>query len=366
MGGTAVRKPLLARSSTGFSLVELMVALTIGLIILAATGMLFVSSKKGYSTQDSLAHLQENGRFAIQFIVKDLRLAGYYGCVDDINAESIHSTLNGDTSFDYNAQTPIEGLNGSANTWYPSTSTSLPSGRIAGTDAIMVRMGDPDGSLTVTSEMPNESAEVKVSSVSGFSEGEVVMISDCASADVFQITAVQTASSKLQHAPGGADATQDPPWPGNDTGQGGKLSKAYGPPGSKVMKFYNRQFYIGTGASGNPALFRITNSGTAEELVDGIESIRLLFGKDTDGDKVPNVYLRPGATGLQSASDWSSVVSVRVGLLARTLVQEGTDVDGNLYDLDGDGTNDFPTSGNPPNDRYKRRVFSATVLLRNL
>jgi len=336
-----------------------MVALTIGLIILGAVSTLFVGSKKGYTTQDRLARLQENARFAMQFIIKDMRLAGYYGCVDDINEQTLNNTLSGASGFAYNASSPIEGFDSATAIWYPSGVTTTPSGKIADTDMMMVRMADPSLAINVSKEMPNDSAEIEISSVSGFSEGDIIVISDCSSADIMQITNVQTAAGKLQHAPGGADTTKNPPWPGNSTQ---KLSKAYGTSGSMVMKFVSRQYYIGTGASGNPALFRAENSGSGMELVDGIERLEFLFGKDTDSDNTPNIYLRAGATGLQSTVDWSSIVSVRIGILARTLTQEDTDTNSSSYDVDGDGTDDFTA----PGDRHKRRAFTATVHMRNL
>jgi type IV pilus assembly protein PilW len=341
----------------GFSLVELMVALTIGLIILAAVSMLFVNSKKTYTTQDRLARLQENARFAMQFIIKDLRLTGYYGCVDEINADSVNNTLNSSTSFAYNAQIPLEGLNSAAGTWYPSGSATLPSGIASGTDAIAIRMGDASSSAYIDTEMPNSSAELKVNSVTGFSDGDIIMVSDCTSTDIMQITQVQTSSVKLQHNSGGGSS------PGNSTQ---KLSKAYSPSGNgtRIMKFMTRQYFIRTGASGNPALFRQDNTSTPVELVDGVESMQVLYGKNTDGivPKVPNVYLKAGAAGLQSATDWSSVVSVRIGILAKTVNDKDTDIDSGTYDVDGDGTTDFTA----PGDHNKRRIFQAVVQLRNL
>ena len=92
--------------------------------------------------------------------------------------------------------------------------------------------------------------------------------------------------------------------------------------------------------------------------------MHVLYGKNTDGivPKVPNVYLKAGAAGLQSATDWSSVVSVRIGILARTVNDKDTDIDSGTYDVDGDGANDFTALG----DRNKRRIFQAAVQLRNL
>lgn len=351
-----------SRPFAGFTLVELMVALTIGLIILAAVSSLFVSSKATYTAQDNMARLQENARFAMHFLTKDLRLAGYYGCVDEITPESINITLNDPTNFNFNAQIPIEGLDGGSGTpvWFPSgAAAGLPSNAVPGSDAVTVRFADPSTIVNITKEMPNTSAELDVSSTAGFSVGDVIVLSDCASADVMQITEVQESAKKLQHRPSNPDNTKSPPHPGNSTQ---KLKKAYGPPGGEIMRFVTRRYFVATGASGNPALFRNQNGGPAEELVDGVELIKILYGRDTDSDRVPDYYTKAGSAGLDEAHEWSSVVSVRIGVLMRTLNEKSTEVDVQSYDVDGDGVDDFTA----PGDRYTRRLFTSTVLLRNL
>lgn len=350
----------------GFSLVELMVALTIGLIILAAVSTLFVSSKQTYTTQDRLARLQENARFAMHFILKDLRKAGYFGCVSELTPGTINNTLNNKTDFAWNAQIPIEGVNNIAGaygsptgTWYPSANNVMPTNAIPGTDAVTVRMADSDSDISLNQEMPNESAVLKTSSINGLKEGDIIMVSDCASADIMQITQLNPADSHIVHDSGANNVLP----PGNATQV---LSKMYSPSpspdGTRIMKFVTRRYFISTGASGNPALFRQDNIAAAVEMVDGIENLQVLYGKDTDSDGKPNIYLKAGDAGLQTDADWSSVRSVRVGILARTVNEKDTDVDSNTYDIDGDGATDFPAQ----NDRNKRRVFQAAVQLRNL
>src|SRR5690606_13022048 len=142
----------------GLSLVELMVALAIGLIVLAAVSTVFVNSKSSYTTQESSARLQENARFALQFIARHLRMAGYFGCFDDI--ASIHNLLEGGGGVTFDFTAAIEGSEGDTNTLYPSnTPLQVPSsgtavtsrhpacpdyvgGKCAGTDALAVRMAD--------------------------------------------------------------------------------------------------------------------------------------------------------------------------------------------------------------------------------
>ena len=64
----------------GFSLVELMVSITIGLILLAGVLSIFFSSRSRISTNEKTARLQENGRVALDLVTHDVRSAGYQGC----------------------------------------------------------------------------------------------------------------------------------------------------------------------------------------------------------------------------------------------------------------------------------------------
>src|SRR3990167_11453898 len=68
------------KRSTGFSLVELMVALVISLLIGIAVLQVFLSSKNTYRLQETMGQLQENGRFAVNYLANDLRMSGFMGC----------------------------------------------------------------------------------------------------------------------------------------------------------------------------------------------------------------------------------------------------------------------------------------------
>ena len=69
----------------GMTLVELMVSLTLGLLITISVGYLLLSGRQSYRTSINLAGIQENGRFALEFLGKDLRMAGYIGCANLAN-----------------------------------------------------------------------------------------------------------------------------------------------------------------------------------------------------------------------------------------------------------------------------------------
>ena len=67
---------------TGMSLVELMIALAIGLILSAALITIYISNKKVFWNSEAAAILQENNRFVLKLITNDLRMAGFYGGAD--------------------------------------------------------------------------------------------------------------------------------------------------------------------------------------------------------------------------------------------------------------------------------------------
>ncbi|NEX17167.1 MAG: hypothetical protein C1943_11175 [Halochromatium sp.] len=61
----------------GFTLVEVMIALTIGLFLSGGILALFITSKQSYHVSEAMSEVQERGRFAIEFLARDLRQAGF-------------------------------------------------------------------------------------------------------------------------------------------------------------------------------------------------------------------------------------------------------------------------------------------------
>jgi type IV pilus assembly protein PilW len=372
------------KQNAGFTLTELMVALTLGLIILAGVSSVMVSNKKSYTAQDSLARLQENARTAMLIISRDLRNVGYWGC--NVNEGNITNMLAGAASNHYFMNSnPLEGSEAGSN-FYPSGNTlALNPAPRPGTDVIMIRGLDTSTDLAVTDPMPSSSQVIKVTDNSGLVQGDIVALSDCSSTDIFQITNVTdsgTGKDHIQHKTGTADS------PGNvDLGKGAdKLSKAFGTD-AKLMRYIAHSYYVAPGASGEPSLYRQAVVGgvpQSQELVEGIENLQVLYGVDLDNDKLPDSYVKANLVG---GSSWNNVVSMRFGLIARALANLQTSdlktaatasqVDTKDLDIDGDGTVDFQggvtgntttsASGKTVDDlQYQRRMFRTTILFRNL
>ncbi|ARU27615.1 hypothetical protein CBR65_09340 [Cellvibrio sp. PSBB006] len=68
------------RKQAGLSLIELMIAITLGLILMAGVIQVFLSSRVTFATQQAMSRVQETGRLAVEFMARDIRMAGYMGC----------------------------------------------------------------------------------------------------------------------------------------------------------------------------------------------------------------------------------------------------------------------------------------------
>src|SRR3989344_3498478 len=162
------RKLHLERSRfDGYSLIELMVALTIGTIILAAVLSLFVVSKSSYNLQEDTTEIQENGRYAINTLAHDIRLSGYWGLayhsdvVIDTTAKS--QTYSGSVSSACSAADwvtslqSIFGLNASTATANANTfTTCIPASEYkTGTDILVVRHASEQAAPVTTAGFEN-------------------------------------------------------------------------------------------------------------------------------------------------------------------------------------------------------------------
>jgi len=338
------------RTQRGFTLVEMMIAMVIGLILSAGVIQIFLSSRQSYRMQEGLSRLQENARFAMGFLTREVRMAGFTGCYRG-TPSSIENILNTPNSFDWGASNMLGGNDGSSGgSWTPALDTSLSGSVLPGTDVINIRhMGSDSIDLI---DPFNNSAQLFVDTYSGLNLGDVVMVTNCSRGSVFQLTNIATnngskAKYDLVHS------KSSPYSPGNASSL---LGNSYGP-GSEVAKMVNEVFYIGTGTSGAPALFErsLQNVGGSatmvdQELVDNVEDMQILYGEDTDNDGSANKYV--GA----ATANMANVVSIRISLLLRT----GTDhlaATPQTYTYNGQTVT--------ATDHRIRRVFTSTVKLRN-
>lgn len=318
----------------GLSLVEIMVALLLGAVITVGIVQMFTANRTTYQLNTGQARLQENARFAMDFITSSMRMAGYRGCS---NRTAVLNVVDGPANIadQFDMNDAIRGHSAQGTGWVPALDSLPPdidTDTIApGTDVLVMGTVLDDG-INFLSQTPANSAQSFVSlpedcqdggTCDGFAPGDVVMASDCLNTAIFVLTGTGS-----QGQPGNA-----PPRMliNHNTGSGGAagLSNTLNPIDELGNRFNEQAslfrigleiFYIAPGAGTNNAgdtplsLWRKRGREGPVELVEGIQGLTLLYGEDTDADRVPNRY-RP----IHQVGNRENIVTIRVTISATSV-----------------------------------------------
>lgn len=324
----------------GLTLVELMIAMTISSILMIGISNIYSSSKQAYKINDEFSVLQENARLAFRFLTQDIRMAGYLGCAWS-SGSNVDSTLDsanlsadmekflngfgtGLDGYEANGTGPNStvNLNTGPTTGFNQTVNSLFTGHIDGSDIIIVRHAEGAGiQLSGNKNSANFTIQDGGSQTidgndchgaTGICEGDVLMVSDCSKARLFQATNLQGIGSneiRVVHAASGSPGNSTTSWGGSSTDP----STWFAPGDSEILRMGAYAYFIAPGASGLPTLKRLKNQETTPyELVEGVENMQVLYGIDGNGDGRANQYIvAPNAFA-------DNIVSVRISLLIST------------------------------------------------
>jgi type IV pilus assembly protein PilW len=373
------------RHAAGFSLIELMVGAVLGLLLLGAVIVVYMSVKRTFVAQDEDTGVVEGGRFAIDTITRDLRMAGLSGCASRNMPGStvpVRNFLNS-TAYPYAFGAAVGGFEGNGTapgqlfsltasdpapggTYAPALPAQIAASAIAGADALMISGSEPGARRLVDPFTSGSSIHLEAGG--DFEPGDILWVTDCSQAAVFQATAVNatrtliTGSNAATFVPGNNGPISSP-GPVANFRHGALVSRA-----RSVFYFIGRPNLGATGdscnsgGSGPPALVRANLGPGAsanarvmrcDELLRGVESMQILYGVDTDGDFDVDAYRAASAV-----TDMGSVRALRVALLLRADGPSLPDEDAATYGLAG-------TTIDPVNDRRQRRVFVSTISLRN-
>ena len=323
-------------SISGVSLVELMIAIAIGSLLLLGLVQVFSASRAAYQTSEGLGRVQENGRFAIDYLLRDIRMAGHFGCVNDqalwvkgagdlvnhfgsaVDALDFNRSIVG---YEATGTAPGDSLQvgGGAATWSPALPAEIsllnPS---PGSDIISLRYlvgeGLPVQSLATVSGTSTE-VGFTAGRVDGLTDGGVAAptlfaVSDCSQVDVFP----GVIAGNLVRSDGADFAARYGTLPSSQT---------------LLHRAESIVYYVAPGASGRRALWRARADengayppGGREELIDGVESLQFLYGRDSTVDisrespPAGNINQQDTAAVVgPDAAQWLRVGLVQVGVL---------------------------------------------------
>lgn len=330
ISGTPSRHPrhCSLERQTGLSLVELIIALALGLLLTLGVTQIYLSGNETYRQTQGLAHAQESTRFVSAVLNPDLRSAGSFGCLAEMGRpldQVVDNRLNGTLTvpltqavqgWEYDGTGPGESVTlaaalatPTAGNWKSGTAgTALPAdlagSAITNSDVIIINALTPL-SVPVNATNPQNGNSINLADNSGVPVNRVVMatLGDCSEGELFQ-KSNNANSSALTMAGGNVN-------PGNN---GNNFNLAYEPE-TKVYEFTAMAYYIGEGTNGEPALFRrlMTPLQAPQELVSGVETLQILYGVDSSGTNAADSYLPA-----DEVADWDNVASVRFSVMTRS------------------------------------------------
>lgn len=327
---------------TGFTLVELMVSMALGLLIVLALITLLININRSNTEMAKTNRQIENGRFAMQILQADLVHAGYWGRLgfttggqtmpapDAIPSPCASSAGWNPTYYKNMLAIPVQGyknLSGAGITWSDCGISSL----LANSDVLVVNHA-------------NTCAADSVNCDGGTDKGPHIQISACR--DGVPQEAMYVIAPRPT-AP--ASSSTVFPLKGKDC-----APTSIAPQFKVVSNIY----YLAT-SSGQPTLMRVTlengSRSTPQPLIEGIEAFRLEYGIDSNVDGNVDGYVTCSPCSLTQLAD---VVAVRIYVLARNPEPTAGYTDTKSYQL---GT----TTIDAFDDNFKRHVFSTTVRLAN-
>jgi prepilin-type N-terminal cleavage/methylation domain-containing protein len=159
----------------GYSLLEVMVALTLATVLAVAAFTVFFNSQRATGRVTKVIENRQNSRTAIQLLERDLRMAGSgWG------------------------RQPLSGCYDGAPLEIPSVQPGY-GGSDASSDTLGI-IGAWDQATTLVAAMPNPTSTLKVSSLAGFAVNDLCVVTDSKRAHLFQVTDINNGTSSLEHA----------------------------------------------------------------------------------------------------------------------------------------------------------------------
>ena len=368
----------------GLTLVEMLVAMTIGLFILIALALVYSSSKSSFAYTNNTVRMSEDASFALDMMSRDIRMAGYAGCtgsnfktlpgpppVDTFtpkldlvvnqsvsgaakpnpfsgviagNLLPVFTAQNAVWGFDANDTSALSVLGGSVSTYVLST-----------TNPILYLAGGSGQALQVNAEVAVNTDDITIAQDTykwkNNTNSTFMIIADCKGSELFRASTITANGGgfNIAHAQ-----------TANETDS---LANTYGSD-AIITPLTSSVYFLATHAGAKtPSLYRRYFNGSAatvEELVTNVEAINFQYGINTSevSPGVPTYRADEYKTSASDVPDWSRVVSVRMGLIM------SSDDNGQAA-VAGQNVEWIAGTYTAPSDSRLRRAYSTTVSIRN-
>jgi type IV pilus assembly protein PilW len=364
------------REESGFSLIELMLALMLGLIVIGGLGQIYVGGRDTNRIIDNTTLLNDNGRVAMELLARDARLAGFFSCGG--GKAKFANALNRETFW-----LKLEGLEGFKIGDDEATADTLPEAfddfptPLAGTDVFVVRYADPRSRIVVgNDDLDLGNRRFVFDNAHFFRIGDVAVLNDdaCGQTSVFQVTGGSNSDGSFIISYDNNEQVL----PGNCTT---KLAGEYncnagdrtlternpldGFARARISKLVSRAFFVANAGSSQcptapaactalkdcPTLFAVGSENlTPVPVLHDVTVFQITYGVDDSAEEGASNSGAGSVTKYLTANDvtdddlWPRVVSMKITLGLVTRVPPSHD-----YDV----------------DPCKPKKFTTTVALRN-
>lgn len=325
--------------NAGFSLIELMIGLTIGLVLLTVLATVFDRTSGGRSDLERVSRLIENSRFAVDVIGDDMRHAGFYGTFlppsDTIFTDTSPCNWNvaDIASLGWQPTATPPRFPAQLIGWDDPLAGDLALGclpaRIPGTDVIVVRRVSADTVAAAAVDVRN----VYVQASQCINDAPSLKVSNLAAQFNLRTAACDPANL------------------------------------AAIRRYFVRGYYVAgcnecAPSDGIPTLKRIEivdNALRVVSLAEGVVNMQVEYAFDTNDDGSPEQFLTSTTPGATPTSFWSNVVAVRLHMLMRSTESgHAATTSPGVYDLGpGHNAETCPVG-------FKCRLVSTTMRLNNI
>jgi len=309
-------------TNKGFTIVELLIAMTISLVVMGAITYTFKSQQNSYIVQTQISSMQQNLRAAMYMLTRDIQMAGYY-----TNLDSDTYTMNWD---DLDSDETIRPL---THAFDNRNDGGGGDGIKDDTDVVVIIKAAESRQLTATEQASGDTVPASLrtlATLDNLDSGKCAMLvrQDLLSADFFQV----------QDDSGDMDLTIS-------------LDNTYSQ-GDWIFRVDVIVYYIDDDPN-HPCLLRknLGSNETAQVVAENIDNLQLQYLLN-DGSLVNDPHNPPTTSG-------SDVRAVKVFLLARTANIIRNYTDPNTYNM---GNNPIPS----PNDGFRRKLLTSIIKTRNI
>lgn len=310
----------LQRNAKGFALIELMIAMVLGLVLIGAATGVMLSNTQSFRANKSLAQMQDSARLGFELMARDIRQAGSIPCGNDINMNNFVTDSSWYLDWEAESKGQLIGYTG-------STDILGLTNRVANTEALTVLYVDNIGSSVESTATATYTYTLnKINN--NFKSDDIVVACDVEKGIIFKAKVVSNLDKKMTIA----DAAQA------NTNTQHRIFEKH----SVMGKLKSRAWYIGTNTHGGRSLYLAELNGSTLDLIEiaaGVSDLKFLYRlNDTSAFKT--------AAQINSSNQWPLVNTVEVTL-----------------DLLGQ---EERVSTNPNTDSGRlKRSFSSIVALRN-